>query len=160
MLKFGRWVLTTWTVLSCLASLTIIIQTLVFGGHTPALFLLLSDAEVQSLSPDTLSTIDSIALFANGLNLAFGVVVLGVVWDAAPDWHNGRLALMLAGFTMAWLAGFMADAAVGYAAPWVNVVSIAILAFGFGAIALGRRQTIRLDKDGVVQNDTREVSEL
>ena len=158
MLKLGCWILTTWTALNCLASLKIVIETLLFEGHTPALFLLLSEADVRSLPSNVVATIDSIALFANGLNIAFCIVALGLVWSDFSKLRTGKLSLLLAGFTMAWLAGFMADVAVGYAAPWVNAISLAIIALGFAATGLGLKHAVRSGKVGAEQRDQYEVA--
>ncbi|MEM7478181.1 MAG: hypothetical protein AAF483_24605, partial [Planctomycetota bacterium] len=140
MLKLGCWVLTVWAALNCMASVKIILETLLLNGHTPALFLLLSSADVKSLSPETLATIDSIAIFANGLNVAFCILALGLVWTGLANKQSAAFALLLAGFTAAWAAGFLADLAVGLAAPWVNIVSFLILGFGLAAAAIGFAQ--------------------
>lgn len=131
MLRIGCWILTTWAALNLVASLKVVIDTLFLGGHTPALFLLLTEADIQALSPDVLATMDSIAVFANGLNIAFCLLALLVIWRALFNRHRWGFGGLLLGFLVAWGAGTAADGVVGFAAPWVNVVSLGMLGVGF-----------------------------
>ncbi|MEM7583177.1 MAG: hypothetical protein AAF560_07340 [Acidobacteriota bacterium] len=131
MLKIGCWILTLWSALNLAASLKIVVDTLFRGGHTPALYLLLSESDVQALATDTLSTLDSIAVFANGLNVAFCALALCLIWRGLGRHKSWSFAALLLGFSAAWLAGVAADFVVGTAAPWVNVASFAILFIGF-----------------------------
>lgn len=135
--KAGCIVLTLWTTLNLIPSGIIVVSTMFFGGHTPALSLRLSEDEVEALSPDVLATLDSIAVFANCTNVAFCIVALVVIWMGLYRRHRWALWALLAGFGFALLAGVGADYEVGFAAPWVNAISAGILAIGLGLAAVG-----------------------
>lgn len=137
MLNIGCWILSVWSTLNLVASLKIILDTLLYGQHTPALFLILTESDVDALSNESLATIDSIALFANGLNVAFCILAIGLVWAALSQLKTWAFFLLFAGFLAAWLAGVAADFAVGNAAPWVNIISLALILFGLSASAIG-----------------------
>lgn len=138
MLRLGCLLLTAWTALNLAASAMILIDTLWLGGHTPALHAVLSPEAVAALEPQVLLTVDSIAVFANGMNAAFSIIALVVVWRGL---HRARAKWaywgLLAGFTAAVIAGVAADSVVGWAAPQVNVISAGILAAGFAFAGYG-----------------------
>ena len=130
MLRIGCILLTAWTVLNLIPSAAIVISTLFGDGHTPALYLLLTRVEVERLSPDVLATMDSMAVFANGTNIAFCSVSLWVIWVGLYRRRAWAFWGLSTGFTVALLAGVGADYEVGTAAPMVNVISGSILALG------------------------------
>lgn len=136
-LKVGCAVLTVWTVLNLIPSAGIIVFTLFYDGHTPALYSLLNDKEADALPADVLSTLDSIAIFANGMNSAFCLLALFVIWKGLYRGSFWAFHGLLAGFLLALLAGIGADYEVHYAAPMVNVISGAILGLGLGLSAFG-----------------------
>ena len=142
MLRTGCWVLTTWTASNLILSIKIVWDTLLGSGHSPALFLILTETEVDALGPDTLATLDSIAVFANGLNIAFCALALCLIWRGLFRRQAWSFGALLVGFLAAWFAGAAADFVVGTVAPWVNVVSFVILATGFvfSAVGLFKRQ--------------------
>jgi len=137
MLKSGCIILTIWSLLNFAASSVILTNTLLGRGHTPAIYLMLSEADVSQLSPKIVATIDSIAAFANGLNIAFCLLSTVVVWRGL---FRGTLwcfwALMI-GYTAAFGAGVAGDYMVGAFAVQVSGVSGMILAWGLGLAALG-----------------------
>ncbi len=137
MLRFGCWVLTIWSALNLFVSLKIVLVTLAYGQHTPALYLILDESDVTEMPAEVLATIDSIAVFANGLNVAFCVLTLSLLWGGLARSKVWSFPPLLLGLFIAWLAGVGADFAVGNAAPWVNVVSLAILALGISSAAFG-----------------------
>ncbi len=129
--------MTIWSTLNLIASLKIVLDTLIYDKHTPALYLILDGSDVSALPSDVLATIDSIAVFANGLNVAFCTVTLCLVWGGLAQSKLWSFPSLLAGLTAAWLAGVGADFAVGNAAPWVNAVSLAIIVLGISTSAAG-----------------------
>lgn len=137
MLLTGCIVLTVWAVLNLIPSITILVNTLFYGGHTPALYLILTKEEVGALAPHVLATLDSIAVFANGLNIAFCLVSLFTVWRGLYRRRVWAFWGLLAGFTAAVLAGVGADYEVHTAAPMVNVISGSLLGLGFAISAVG-----------------------
>lgn len=137
MLKTGCLILSAWIVLNLIPSTMIVVGTLFFGGHTPALYLILTEEEVGALSPEVLATMDSIAVFANGLNLAFCLVSIFTIWWGLHRRQVWAFWGLLVGFALVLLAGVGADYEVGTAAPMVNVISGSILALGFAISAVG-----------------------
>jgi len=141
MLRIGCLVLSAWCGLNLLASGYILVDTLLLGGHTPALYLLLSAEEARALGPDALATVDSIAVFANGLNVGLCLIALGVIWFGVYRRVVWCFWTLLAGLAAALGAGIAADAAVGTIRPDVNVISGLILAVGFGFAGAGLRRS-------------------
>lgn len=135
MLKSGCIVLSLWVVVNLFASIYVVADTLLLGGHTPAITAILSVDDVSRLSSETLATIDSIAIFANGINIAFSVVSLFVIWMALIRKVRWAFWGLLGSFSVALMTGVLADYQVGSAAPEVNVISGVILLAGFMAVA-------------------------
>ena len=137
MLKLGSGILSIWLILNFIPSSVIVVDTLFRGGHTPALYAVLTEEEVSSLSAEVLTTIDSIAVFANGTNIAFSILALPAVWMGLNRRQAWAFWVLLAGFAAALIGGTAADYVVGWKFPWVNVLSGGILACGFGCAAVG-----------------------
>jgi len=110
-------ILTVWSVLNLVLSAWIMTDTLFPGDHTPALYLRLTEAEVNALDSDILATMDSIAVFANGLNVTFCFLALCVIWLGLACRHTRSFPGLLVGFSAALIAGIAADYAVGILAP-------------------------------------------
>ena len=140
MLVSGCALLSVWSVLNLVPSGYIVLDTLFWGGHTPAVYAVLSEAEGEGLGAGTLATLDSIAVFANGCNIAFCLVALAVVWRGLYRRQGWAFGALVAGYAAALAAGVAADHTVGTVAPWVNAVSAAILALGLGLAGLGLRR--------------------
>ncbi len=137
MLKIGCIILTTWAILNLIPSSIIVIHTIFRGGHTPALYSILDEQEVGALSTETLASVDSIAVFANGTNIALCLLSLFVIWMGLYRRQTWAFWGLLVSFTFALLAGVGGDYEVGYQAPIVNVISGGILALGFAISAAG-----------------------
>ncbi len=140
MLKIGCVILSLWTILNLVPSLLILINTIFRGGHTPALYAVLNEEQVNGLSAEVLATLDSIAVFANGTNIAFCLVSLFAIWMGLNRRQNWSFWGLLAGFTAALLAGLAADYMVGTVAPQVNAISAGILVLGFVFVVVGLLQ--------------------
>ena len=137
MLTIGCWILTIWSAANLAISAKIIVDTLLRDGHTPALFLILTEADVAALSSETIATLDSIAVFANGLNVGFCILALCLIWRGLFRKKAWCLAGLTLGFFAAWFAGAAADFVVGNVAIWVSVVSLTILAAGLASSGIG-----------------------
>ena len=137
MLKLGCVVLSLWLIVNLAASCVVLADTLTGHGHTPALYALLSPDEVGQLDPETLSTLDSIAAFANGMNLSFSLLALAVVWLGLRRRARWAFWALLAGLLGALLAGVAGDFLVGWVAPQVNLITAVWLAAGFVCAGLG-----------------------
>lgn len=135
MLRAGCIVLSIWLILNVIPSCTILATTLSGNGHTPAINVLLDDADVANLSAETLATIDSIAVFANGLNIAFCTLAVSAVWMGLHRRIEWVFWALTAGFTCAILAGAGADFVVGTLFPHINLISLGIVTVGLGLAA-------------------------
>lgn len=71
MLKLGSVLLSLWGVFNLAPSLGILFLILFLGRYATALSVLLTEAQVSALGDDVRATANSIAVFANGLNVAF-----------------------------------------------------------------------------------------
>jgi len=137
MLKSGCIILTIWSLLNLAASGAILSETLLGRGHTPAVYSLLNEDEVSELSPKTLATIDSIAVYANGLNIAFCLVSTVVVWAGLYRRRIWCLWGLVGGYAAALAAGVGGDYMVGTLMWEVTGISGCILAVGLGLAAVG-----------------------
>lgn len=108
-----------------------------FDGDSPAVFQILSDEEVHALSSDVRTSINSVAVYANGLNVAFCALALAVTWLGLHRRVRWAFWGLLVGFVAALLAGVSGDYVLGNVHPEVNVISGLILVFGFTLAAVG-----------------------
>lgn len=133
MLKIGCLILSVWSVLNLGASLFVVILPVVFAGKNAlALMDSVSGAEIAALSPQLLANANGIAVFANGLNIAFCALLLFAVWGGVYSrvkWAWLGVTVALAAIL---LAGVAADYVVGFLHPEVNLISGAIIAVGLG----------------------------
>ncbi len=108
----------------------ILVSTLTGNGHTPAIRALLDESDIANLNTETVATIDSIAVFANGLNLAFCSLAIFVVWIGLNSGRRWAFWSLLIGLTFAILAGVGGDYMVGTLFPQINLISFGIVALG------------------------------
>lgn len=137
MLKTGTTILSIWAGLNLLPSFGILILILFQGKNAPALSVLLSEEEISGLSSDLLATVNSIAAFANGLNVAFCLLFLFAIWRGLNRKIEWVFWALLLSTVFALLAGIAGDYIVGTKFPEVNVISGLILAVGFICSAIG-----------------------
>jgi|GEM_PF-1593773 len=136
LLRTGCVVLSVWSVLNILASLIVVIIPVVFGGETaPALLDSLSANEIQGLSDGIERNANGIAVFANGLNIAFCTLALFAIWQGLHKKMKWVFWALLVSLSLNVLAGTLADYVVGLLHPEVNIISAAILAVGLGCSA-------------------------
>ena len=137
LLGTGCIVLSIWSGLNLLASLFVVIIPVVFGGETaPALLDALSDAEIQSLSDGIKRNANGIAVFANGLNIAFCTMTLFAIWKGLYQGVRWVFWALLVSLTLTVLAGTAADYVVGLLHPEVNIISGGILTVGLACSAI------------------------
>ena len=142
MLRAGCIVLSIWLILNVIPSCMILVATLTQQGHTPAIYGLLDESDIENLSSDTVATIDSIAVFANGLNLAFCSLAIAVIWIGLHRGHRWAFWSLAIGFAFALLAGAGGDYMVGTLFPQLNMISFGIIVIGLTLAArslFGRR---------------------
>ena len=130
-LKIGAIILSVWSSLNFFPSLYVAVSILFLGKHPPGLYAILSEEDIKSLSPEMLATVDSIGLFANLSVAALNLLILIVIWKGLNKRIRWTFWTLLAACIIAILAGVMADYAVNFAFPEVNMISTIIVAIGF-----------------------------
>jgi len=131
MLRIGCIVLSVWALLNLFLSVSILVSTTFLDGDSPAISQILDEAEVAALTDKERTSINSVAVYANGLNAAFCVTTLFVIWMALYRRSYWSFWCLLIGFGTALLAGTLGDLVLGTVHPEVNIISAAILLAGF-----------------------------
>ena len=135
MLKTGSVILSIWSGLNLVPSLGILTLVVFLDKNAPALSVLLTEDEISMLSADVLATANSIAAFANGLNVAFCILFLIAVWKGLMLKIEWVFWALLVSSAFALVAGIAGDYVVGTQFPEVNIISGMILAVGFACAA-------------------------
>lgn len=131
LLKIGCLVLSLWSALNLLASLLVVLIPVVFFGEiAPALIDSLSDSEVLNLNDSVVRNANGIAVFANGVNIAFCSIMLIAIWHGLYRRVKWVFWALLLSLSLISFAGFAADYVAGFPHPEVNAISGAILAVG------------------------------
>ena len=141
MLRLGCIVLSIWALLNLLPSLLILASTAILNGDSPAIFQILNDQEVAALTAKERTSINSVAAYANGLNVAFCVMALFVIWFGLNRRSHWSFWCLVFGFVFALLAGILGDFILGTVHPEINAISSVIVLVGcvLAAIDLFRR---------------------
>lgn len=137
MLRLGSAIISLWLVLNLVPSLLILANTIFLDGNSPALYQLLDDQQVKALSPEIRTSINSVAVYANGLNVALCLLALFVVWLGLSQRLPWAFWGLLLAFSFAWFAGAAGDYLLGTLHPEVSILSGLILACGFTFSAFG-----------------------
>jgi hypothetical protein len=137
MLKAGCIVLSCWALLNLVLALSVVVSTVLFNGDSPAIYQILEDSEVEALSAKERTSINSMAAYANGLNSAFSLTVLFVIWFALRQRLVWAFWCLLFGFGTALTAGIAGDSVLGIVHTEVNIISTLILILGFVLTAIG-----------------------
>lgn len=143
MLRIGCIILTLWTVLNLVPSSWILISTVFLDGDSPAVFQILDENDLAGLTAKERTSINSVAVYANGLNAAFGVTSLFVIWKGLYRRQTWCFWCLVIGFGTALLAGVLGDFVLGTIHPEINIVSGAMLIAGLALSAaelLGRNR--------------------
>ena len=137
LLKTGCLMLSIWSLLNLLASLFVVVIPVVFGGEiAPALLDSLSDIEIHSLNEGIKRNANSIAVFANVMNIAFCTLTLFAIWQGLYRGVRWVFWALLVSLTLAVIAGSVADYVAGLLHPEVNLISGGIITVGLACSAL------------------------
>lgn len=136
MRRLGCFLLTLWTVLNLVPSIWIALSSSFLGADSPAIYQILNPQEVDNLTVKERSSINAVAVYANGLNAALCTCMLFLLWYGVYRRQAWAFWAVLAGLCLALLAGTLADYTVGWAHPEVNLISGLILLLGFGCCAI------------------------
>ena len=123
--------------MNLIPSAVILANTMFLDGNSLAIYQILDDEQVEALSTDVRTSINSIAVYANGLNVALSLLALFVVQRGLNKRVPWAFWSLLVGFTTAFLAGAAGDYVLGTVHPEISIMSGAILAFGFVCSAIG-----------------------
>ncbi|HBE69245.1 MAG TPA: hypothetical protein DDW52_13940 [Planctomycetaceae bacterium] len=139
MLRLGCVILTIWVVLNLIPAAYIVVTTAWMGVDSPAVGQILDPQEQKLLTAKERISINSVAVYANGLNIALSTTVLSLVWFGA--YRHVRWAYWSAcvGLTLAVVAGSLGDYVVGTVHPEVSWISAIILFSGALLSGLGMR---------------------
>ena len=135
MLKTGCVVLSFWGVGNLLPSAWILASILLGRMNAPGLYMLLTVDQARGLAPDVLASANSIGVYANGLNVAYGLLFTIAVWKGVARRVEWVFWALVASAIFALIAGVGADYVVGWQIPMMNTVSALLLAVGFGCCA-------------------------
>ncbi len=136
-LRAGCVVITLWAVLNMIPSLFILLNTTFRDGNSPAIYQILSDSEIGELTPNIRASINSVAIYANGLNVALCLLALFTIWFGLCRGFRWAFWGLAAGLSTAVFGGAAADYILGTVHPEVSLGSAMILVIGFALAAFG-----------------------
>jgi len=137
MLKVGCVMLSLWGFLNLIASLVVVLIPVVLTGKiAPALLESLNGSEIDSLTGQILNNANGIAVFANGVNVAFCILLLFAIWGGLYRKVKWVFWAILTSLTVIVAAGTAADYVAGLLYPEVNVISGCIIGLGLILVAL------------------------
>lgn len=142
MLQTGSIVLSLWCLLNGIPAFYIVVTTFTGSNH-PLLKIKMNEEEVSTLSPETLSLINSMGLFANGAVMALCFLSLIAIWislNRRVKWTFWALFFSI-GFYV--LAGFAADLISQSNYYTASIISALIIVSGFSFAAIGLFQNKR-----------------
>ncbi len=138
MLKIGCSIISLWAVLNLLASLILVlIPVLGLGESAPALLESLSTATIKNIDPKVLSNANSIAVYANTLNIAASISILFIVWFGVYNKKKWSLAALFLILSLMLSAGFFSDYVSKHDHIFINIVSGTIIFIGLLFSILG-----------------------
>ncbi|MGH1538820.1 MAG: hypothetical protein ACRBHB_00225 [Arenicella sp.] len=145
MLKIGCIILGLWSLLNLIASLVVVlIPVILLGENAPAVLESISERDINRVDSNIVNNANAIAVFANGVNVAFGMLSLSAIWCGLFQKIKWVFWALFSSLTAMWLTGIAADFVVGIRHPEVNIASGLILATGLicSAIAIFRQDKV------------------
>ncbi|GAB5404953.1 MAG: hypothetical protein Aurels2KO_31840 [Aureliella sp.] len=139
MLRLGCIILTIWVVLNLVPATYIVFATTWLDVDSPAVGQILNSQEIESLSPKERISINSVAVYANGLNISLSVTVLSLIWFGVYRRIAWAYWSACFGLAFAVLGGGLSDFVLGTVHPEVSVISALILFVGAVLSGLGMR---------------------
>ena len=138
MLKLGCILLTLWSLLNLLASLFVVFIPVVFlHKNVPALKDSIESDEIHSLSAQTVDNINSIAVFANGVNIAFSLLMLFTIWFGLYRKAEWVFWALIPSLLMVLVAASAADYVAGLLHPEINLITGVVIFAGLFCCAIG-----------------------
>ncbi|MGH1428609.1 MAG: hypothetical protein ACRBEE_11770 [Arenicella sp.] len=138
MLKAGCLIISLWAILNLLASLfVVLIPVLISNESAPALLESLSKDLIVGINQQVLANANSIAVFANVLNIAISISLLFIVWFGLFKKLKWSFVAVVIILSLMLASGFFADHVSRNNHTWVNFVSGAIMCIGLLFSAIG-----------------------
>jgi len=139
MLKLGCSIISLWAILNIFASFIVVLMPILVSGESaPALLESLSKITISSIDSQVLSNANSIAVFANTLNIAISISVLFIVWFGLYKGQKWSLVALVIILSLMLCSGFFADYVSKHDHTFINLASGVIMFAGlfFSAIAI------------------------
>ena len=130
MLRVGCIILTTWVLLNLIPASYIVISTTFWGVDSPAIGQILSAKEIQALTQKERTSINSVAVYANGLNVALSLTVVSLIWFGIYRRLRWAFWSVCFGLGLAVIGGALGDWVLGNVHPEISLISALILALG------------------------------
>ena len=133
-LKAGAVLLTLWSGLNLLVAAMVTVMTLA-GRNAPALSMLFSDSEIQTLDVKAIAVVNAQAMLANPCIVALCVVVMVIIWKGLMTRARWAFWALAGALVPLQLFGFASDAFLGDHNLVANVVSTGVLLMGLSLSA-------------------------
>ena len=130
MLRAGCIILTIWALLNLILALYIVFSTTLWDIDSPAVGQILSQAEISSLTAKERTSINSVAVYANGLNIALSLTVTLTIWFGVYRGMKWAFISTCMGLGFAVIGGALGDYVLGTVHPEISLLSAAILIVG------------------------------
>ena len=141
MLRSGCIVLSLWSLLNLIPSAVIVVSSTFWDANTPAIGQILSAEEIRSLTPSERASLNSVAVFANGLNIALALATISMIWFGIMRRQKWAFYATCLSLSCAVMAGALGDRLVGYTHPEISLISAAILMVGAVLAGFGVHRT-------------------
>lgn len=143
MIKSSCIILSIWSVLNIIASLVVVLLPVIFSdGTAPALVENISPNNVAEINNNILLNANSIAVFANMLNISCSISILYIVWTGLINAKKSALITLFIILSIILFAGIAADYVSTNYHPMVNMISAVIL---YGGLFLALPGVIKHD---------------
>ncbi len=130
MLRLGCIVLTAWAVLNLIPAAYIVIATTFWDVDSPAIGQILSADEVRALADKERISINSVAVYANCLNVGLSVAMCMVIWFGLAHGLRWAYWTVCLGLGLAVIAGALGDDVLGTVHPEITLISALIFLAG------------------------------
>ena len=130
MLRAGCIILTAWVLLNLIPASYVVVSTTLWGADAPAVGQILNTAEIQSLTEKERASINSVAVYANGLNVALASTVAALIWFGVFRRMRWAFWSVCFGLGFAVVGGALGDGILGTIHPEISVISALILLVG------------------------------
>lgn len=137
----GLYLITFWIGFNLLAATGILAAMLLLGKNAPAIYILFSETEIQSIEPRALATISSLAVLCNGVIVAFCSLSLAALWRFHGQNSTWIFWAVSSSLFFVQLLCYASDLYLQNINILANLGSTAILALGIGLYGVSLLRT-------------------